>query len=471
MIDVRSLTVFYDEKKGIEDVSLTIKEGEIVLVFGPSGCGKSTLMNALCGFIPYIIPARINGEIYIESKKFETPVEVARIVGMVQQEADSQFCTETVEEEIAFGPENFNFDRKEIENTIKESLNAVNAKHLRKRKLSELSGGEKQKVAIASMLALRPKVLILDEPTASLDQSAIKEVLDTIRNLRENRKITLIIVEHRIERFFDVAERFILMENGKIVLDCKKGSVEYKKLRDDKKEGFRIKEDRKCGDRNVISVRNLTFRYGDRKVLDDVNLDIKEGSIVGLLGNNGTGKTTFLRLLCGLEKIQEGSITIFGNRYDKNNLAKPWIIARSLGLVFQNPSEQIFENSIEREILFGARNFGLDISHAMKMVEDYENKEGVRRDRHPNRLSFGQKRRLNISSVYSYQPRVLLLDEPFAGQDSKNVSLICDDLERLNKECVTILIVTHEPLFARTFCTHVYTFKDGKIMEGCEDET
>ena len=473
VIDVRSLTVFYGEKKGIDDVNLSIDEGEIVLVGGESGCGKSTLMNAICGFIPHIMPARVNGEIYIEGKKINSPVEVARIVGMVQQEPDSQFCTETVEEEIAFGPENFNFERKEIENAINESLSAVNAKHLRKRKLVELSGGEKQKVSIASMLAVKPRVLILDEPTASLDQKSIKEVLDAIRNLREDRKITLIIVEHRLERFFEISTRLILMENGKIFLDCKKGSLEYDRFKKDTNKDFefRINQSRKeYGDRNVISVRNLTFKYGNRRILDCVNLDIKEGSIVGLLGNNGTGKTTFLRLLCGLENIQEGSITIFGNRYDSKNLPKVWMIARVLGLVFQNPTHQIFENSIEKEILFASKNFCLDLTNALKTVEEYEKKEGVRRDRHPNRLSFGQKRRLNILSVSSYQPRVLLLDEPLAGQDTKNVLLICEVLQRLHENGVTILIVTHEPSFARSFCTHTYTFKDGKIVEGCDDE-
>ncbi len=462
-IEVRSLAVTYqnNEKRAVDDISFSIKDGEVVLFAGASASGKSTSMQAICGFVPHIIPANVTGEIFIYGKMLQSPIDIARHIGMVQQEPDSQFCTETVEEEVAFGPENFQFSRDAIEEAVASSLDAVGASHLRFRKLSTLSGGEKQKVAIASVLATKPKILILDEPTASLDCESVSDVLCAIRSLRDKRSLTLIIVEHRLSGFLNLATRLVAMKDGKIVADCEKGSAQFRKYENDSVAPMRFSKI-KCKKNIVLSVMDISCRLGGAQILDGVSFDIRAGSIVALMGRNGAGKTTLLRTICGLERLQSGKMIILGKTYTTKNPPKPWEIARDVGLVFQNPAHQLFENTIGNEIFFAPRNFGLDLSCAEKTIKEFEDRERVKRQSHPSGLSFGQKRRLNISSVSSYKPSLLLLDEPFVGQDRQNAEALVRMLLDLRSIGRTIVVVTHEPSFARSFCTHEITLSSGK---------
>ena len=448
----------------MDNLTLSIDRGDFVLMAGDSASGKSTAMQAVCGFIPDIIPADISGSIALDGRFYSDPSDVAGVACMVQQDPETQFCTETVEEEVAFGPENLRFERSEIERVVEESLSRVKASHLRDRRLSTLSGGEKQKVAIASMLSVGPKLLILDEPTANLDRRSVGQVIHAIDSMRSRTELTLVIVEHRIREFIDMVGRVIVLSGGRVKEDCSRGSEAFRRLRE---EAFVPLNSRRpsCDSREVvISVKGLGYEVDDCMILDDVSFRINKGAVVALMGENGAGKTTVLRHLTGLQSVQKGEVVVRGHRITPGCQLDAWTLGRDVGLIFQNPNHQIFEDTVEGEMIFAPRNFNAPLDTAEAFTKDFEEREGLIRYVHPHCLSFGQKRRVNIHSGSSHAPHILLLDEPFAGQDRGNAERITEVLERLQKRGATIVIVTHDQEFARGFCTHVIIMSQGRIV-------
>ncbi|MBU1158026.1 MAG: ATP-binding cassette domain-containing protein [Candidatus Thermoplasmatota archaeon] len=465
MLEVSHLCVRYENRSipAVQDISFSIGHGEFVVLAGDSASGKSTVMQAVCRFIPEIIPAELSGSIRIDGDELVDPIDTARFIAMVQQDPETQFCTETVEEEVAFGLENLRFKEEDIRRRVHEALEMVNASHLIDQSISTLSGGEKQKVAIASMLALDPRILILDEPTSSLDPKSVAEVVSAIEKLRTVRSMTVVIVEHRVRGFIDMATRIILMDRGKIVHDftvedlkfagiCKSltGARSYPKIVP--REG------------TVLTINNLSYQTGGKKILDDVGLTVTDGAVVALMGENGAGKTTLLKHIMGLIKVSSGSIEFKNHRITENNPVEPWILGRDIGLVFQNPNHQMFEKTVEKEIKFGPENFGTSMEEVKNTIASFESTEGVRRYVHPQCLSFGQKRRVNIRSASAHGPSILLLDEPFAGQDENNVSKIMELLANLQRSGKTIIVVTHDIQFARGFCTDALIMRHGRVV-------
>ncbi|UCE81070.1 MAG: ATP-binding cassette domain-containing protein [Methanobacteriota archaeon] len=466
MLKIENLNVRYlgRSKPAVSDLSMTINTGEIVLLAGSSASGKSTIMQAACGFIPHIIPAEISGVIKLDGQVYDDPSTIAGVACMVQQDPETQFCTETVEEEVAFGPENFRYSNERIRESVDKALASVKADHLKDRTLSTLSGGEKQKVAIASMLALSPRLLILDEPTASLDPRSIGQVVSAVESIKSVADITVIVVEHRIKDFIDLVDRLIVIDEGKLSLDSHRGE-----------EGFMVERDRarvppdypSPKDREdvpIITVRGLSLEIGGWQILDDVSLDIRKNSVMALMGENGSGKTTLLRHIIGLQRIQEGEITVCGHRMTRSSAIDAWTLGRDVGFVFQNPNHQIFEDTVEQEVLFAARNFLTPVTKAEEAITEFEERERLKRFVHPHCLSFGQKRRVNILSAYSHEPQVLLMDEPFAGQDQANVDAIASMANDIHGMGKTLVIVTHDPDFARRFCTDVAVLHEGRVV-------
>ncbi len=465
MLDVRDLYVRYENrsKPAVDGLSLHIDLGEFVLLMGDSASGKSTAMQAVCGFIPDIIPAEKRGEVRIGGRVYEDATAVSSVACMVQQDPETQFCTETVEEEVAFGPENLNMSRTSIRMAVDESLANVRATHLISRKLSTLSGGEKQKVAIASMLSVRPQLLILDEPTSNLDPRSVSDVVGVIDALRRKKEMTIVVVEHRPGGFKDLASRVMVMEKGRLVFDCE---------RDDPVFADRIgiadappsTTMSPKGDLAVVSVKGLSYGVDGAKILDDVTFDLKDRAVVALMGENGAGKTTLLRHLMGLLTPQSGSIDVLGHVQDKDVRTEPWTLGRDVGFVFQNPNHQVFERTVEKEILFAAQNYDTSKDEALKAVEGFEASEEVRKFVHPHCLSFGQKRRVNIRSASSHGPRMILMDEPFSGQDAKNAEAIRGMIADLQRAGKTVVVVTHDVQFAKTSCTDVVFMRAGKVV-------
>jgi energy-coupling factor transport system ATP-binding protein len=385
---------------------------------------------------------------------------------MVQQDPETQFCTEMVEEEVAFGPENLNMPRGDIRKAVDESLASVGASHLIDRRLSTLSGGEKQKVAIASMLSVRPKLLILDEPTSNLDPRSVSEMVSVIDALRRRKEMTIIVVEHRPNGFQALASRMIVMEKGRLALDCRRCDPAFDERIKVASAISRLPMNSRGAD-TVVSVRGLSYSIDGARILDDVTFEVNDRAIVALMGENGAGKTTLLQHLMALLRPQSGDVMVLGHLQNCEARTEPWTLGKDVGFVFQNPNHQIFEKTVRDEILFAARNYGTPKDDAMRAVDEFEVAEGVRKFVHPHCLSFGQKRRVNIRSASSHGPGLVLMDEPFAGQDARNAEAIRRMMVGLQQAGKTIIVVTHDTAFAKASCTDVIFMKGGRIVRAC----
>ncbi len=475
ILEMKGLWVRYPRCQGyaVAEIDLTVTRGEFVILAGKSASGKSTLMKAACGFIPSIIPARVKGRIKVDGNDDLELHDWARSVGMVHQDPEAQFCTRVVEEEVAFGPENLRFPEEEIEERVKNALNMVDAQHLRHRDIHTLSGGEKQKIAIASMLPVCPELLILDEPAANLDPGAMANVLDAIAGLREARpELSLVVVDHRITPYLDHATRLLYMEKGRITRDVRAKDRQFEPLtRAIAKKRSYPGVKRGLKENNILSIKALDYIMKGKDILKDINMEIREGEAAALMGPNGSGKTTLLRHITGLIPVQKGEIKVTGHRMAEGRKKEPWIIGRDVGLVWQNPNHQIFEDSIEGEMLFALSNFDIKRPGAVNELATFCQREGVEPGDSPLALSFGQKRRLNVLASSAHRPGLLLLDEPFTGQDRGNRQRLAAQLARLQNKGTSLLIVTHDQRFAREFCTKVFLLKKGKIIKAGEPES
>ncbi|MFO7991389.1 MAG: energy-coupling factor transporter ATPase [Thermoplasmata archaeon] len=469
VIHVEELTVKYPSRSSpsIDNISFSIDKGEFVWLAGDSASGKSTLLNSLCGFIPHIIPAEIKGDIVFDGKKNLGSMQLAKHICMVHQDPESQFCTETVEDEIAFGLENYKTPREEMEKRIGSVLKKLNCSELRYRKLNTLSGGEKQKIAIASMLVLDPDVLILDEPTANLDPVSMEEVLNAVKTIRKrDRDLTLIVAEHRIGDLKGHVDSVLKLRGGALYEHI----GDFQELWEDKKAKLvdysypDYKRDKKTGKKTVISVKHLSYSVEDNIILNDISFNVYRGEIIALMGRNGSGKTTLVKHIAGLINIQSGKIKVFDNLMTPKKSSSPWEIGKRLAYVFQNPNHQIFENTVEEEMLFGPRNFHRGITQTKKKITALVREENVDKYTHPHTLSFGQRRRLNVHSSSAHDPEIIIVDEPFSGQDHENALSTARILNDQWKNGKTIIVVTHDLGFAKRFCTRALVMKKGSIV-------
>lgn len=456
----------------INNANFTINKGEFILLFGPSGSGKSTLCYSLTSVIPWSIRGMYKGDIYVLSNNLKSvpPNQLAGEIGLLMQNPDNQFVNLTVEDEIIFGVENLGLEKAEIENRYQEIVKLLDLQDLILRNVTQLSGGEKQRVILASILMLKPKILVLDEPFAYLDLQTRRELLYYLIEIKEQlqKDLTIIIAEHRVAELIKHVDRCLEINNGHVNLieDPKSLSLDYfldyylqheeqhlssfKKhyIKSIKSNGMHYKEmleifnfevSAEKDQRNpVIEFDSVSFYYNQhmgkygqryRRILHNVSFMAYKGDIVAIIGDNGRGKTTLLYLIAGILKPESGSIS-----YENKILSElPYQeYAQKVGLILQNPESQLLKSSIEDEIKFGPRNFGKldDItvgafqelvefvfhSQAKTIRQNLDEDEDLQ-DFNPFKLSWGQKRRLNLASLYSYDPEIYLLDEPFTGQD------------------------------------------------------
>ncbi len=438
MIEVRNYSFRYETEWVLKNINLNLQR-ELIVITGKSGSGKSTLALSIAGFLKD--KGEKEGEILFCGKNVEEfdLFELAQRIGMVQQDPESQICTLKVEDEIAFGLENLCHDKKEIEKRIDWALSIVSGDYLRKRDTASLSGGEKQKVAIASILAMKPDIIIFDEPTSNLDIETTKEIMRVIKKIKEKADVSAIVIEHKWKHIYSYADRLYEMDSGTLKEIGKPREIVYQGYKNEPGEP-------------LLEIKNLAFSY-DKTILDNLNLTVNEGEIVGIMGSNGSGKTTLL--LCVMNFLEyTGDILLRGESLRKR---KPFHIAKEVGFIFQNPNHQIFENTVFKEAAFAPRNFGMmvNVDTLLERSDLIHYKES-----NPFRLSHGEKRRLNLVSVLSYSPQVILLDEPFIGQDYENVQKIMDIMR--GKTC---LVVLHDPFIAEAFCNRAYELKGGSLHE------
>jgi energy-coupling factor transporter ATP-binding protein EcfA2 len=473
MIEIKDLSVRYNEHlTALDGLSLKVDPGEFVLLTGPSGCGKSTLARCLNGLIPHSSTAVMTGQVVVDgaSTSEHSVAEMATHVGLVFQNPPTQLFGSTVAEELAFGPRNLALPPDEVAERVSFAMEATRIEHLMDRSTQLLSGGEQQRVAIAAVLAMRPKLLVLDEPTSNLDLKGAEAVLTTVDRLRREHDLTVVIIEHRLNEAAKYADRILAMKRGIIVLDAPP-EVAF----DDKdflsRLGMRYPEWTPACDglaahtpgakgverasRPLVEFKDVEAGYDGHKVLRGLGLCIYPGEFVALVGDNGTGKTTVARLLAGLLKPSSGQVVWDGSR---ENLP----LGRRVGLLFQNPLDQLFCDSVEEEVAFGPRNFGLSCAERMETILDVAGLSRLRR-RNPYALSVGQQQRVALASVLALDPALLILDEPTMGQDWASLSRVMDFLTQLNGHGQAILLITHDYKLVCRYAQRILLLEDGKV--------
>jgi len=463
LISVEGLSYRFrgSDEHALRAVDLAVEPGEFLVITGPSGCGKSTLALALGGHLWRQHDGEGQGSVTVAGMDARTAplYDVAEAVGLVQQNPEAGFCTLTVRDEVAFGLENRRLPRDEIAQRLAWALAVVGASHLEDRALATLSGGEKQKVAVAAILAGRPQVLILDEPTSNLDPPATADLFEVIARIRARAGMTVLVIEHKVDYLLPFQPRLVAMDRGSIVYDGPIGP----ELLPPAFEPPPSPPVRAAGE-PLLRVRGLSAGHGGRPVLHDVSLDVHPGEFLAIMGDNGSGKTTFLQSVLGLLKPLQGRVEVMGH---DTRQAPVSALARDVGLIFQYPDHQIFCDTVWQEATFAAANLGLLDGRVEGRVAGLLARCGLedRHHEHPYRLSYGQKRRLNLVSVLSSQPRLLLLDEMLIGQDPANAAFLLDLVAEHARQGGAVLLVSHAPEVARCYAGRLLFFEEGRLVQ------
>ena len=483
---IENLSFRYRDRQGaaIHNISFEANPGEILLIAGASGCGKTTLIRSINGLIPRSYKGEISGRVFVHGEEVKDwPLsKISQRIGTVLQDPERQILGTKVLNEVGFGLENLGLPREEIYERVQASLDLLEISHLKNRDTFTLSGGEKQKVALAGVIAMRPSILLLDEPLASLDPASALDSLKTIR-LLANQGMTVLLVEHRVEDVLRIQpERVMFMSEGEIRylgnLSGLSKVVNYREVKlpaEDIVE--RAKEDPApakltwlpstsqpgAGANELVRFENVAFGYEpDNEVLHGINLEIKRGDVIAVLGANGAGKTTFVKHAIGLLKPKAGRVFVNGQDTRQLSVAE---IARTLGYVFQSPSHMLFAPTVREELSFGPQN----LRHSKEEIEQ-EVKEALRivnlTDKEqdpPLALSFGQQKRVSIAAILAMRSRILVMDEPTAGQDYQNYMSFMDSILQL-PGFEAVLFITHDVDLAVIYANRVLIINDGKLI-------
>src|SRR5512143_2429807 len=479
----------YRDRKGaaINHISFEANPGEILLIAGASGCGKTTLVRAVNGLIPRSYKGERTGRVLVFGEE-TTGWKLSKIsqeVGTVLQDPERQILGTKVLNEVAFGLENLGLPRPEILERVDEALDLLKITHLRDRETFLLSGGEKQKVALAGVLAMRPRILLLDEPLASLDPASAQDSLDMVRSLAD-QGMTVLLVEHRVEDVLRIRpDRVMFLADGSIrylgPLAGLSKAVNYHEVKlpaEDIVERARndppppqlhiLPSVQGPGGRAEIApalvrFQDVSFGYdADVEVLHGINLEIKSGDVIAVLGPNGAGKTTFVKHAIGLLKPRHGHVYVDGRDTREASVAQ---IASTLGYVFQSPSHMLFAPTVHEELAFGPTNLkhpadqiDMEVKQALKIVNLSEKEKDP-----PLALSFGQQKRVSIAAILAMQSRILVMDEPTAGQDYQNYMNFMDAILQL-PGFEAILFITHDVDLAVIYANRVLIIADGRLV-------
>lgn len=513
-ISINNLSFRYKDQKdvkAIKGINLDISKGQFVVVMGASGAGKSTLANCLNGLIPHFIIGEYEGNVSINNVnvKDSSVSKMSKEVGLVFQDFESQLFSTNTKLEIAFGPENFNVEKEEIQKRIENVVRTVKLEGLENRSPATLSGGQKQRLAIGAVLAVLPGIVCMDEATTDLDPVGKLEIFNISKKLRRDKKVTLIMFEHETEEALQ-ADRLIIMENGEIIRDGKPqevlreidmtdrtgitslqipkyfkevASIDMKDLPltpdegceqfshigleiDDDKYDELLQRDKnkemKYGDM-LINVKNLQHTYPNgNRALKGIDLEIKEGEFLAILGHNGSGKTTLVKHLNGLLEPTGGTVEVKGKDTKQTSVFE---IGKDVGYVFQNPDHQIFSDTVYDEVAFSPKTRGcskeeidIRVKEALEAVDmaGYEEED-------PFSLTKGERQRVAVASVLSAKPQVIILDEPTTGLDYKGQKKMMELIKKLNENEHTVIMITHTMWVVAEYAHKVAVIKDGEM--------
>jgi energy-coupling factor transporter ATP-binding protein EcfA2 len=499
-----------EKELALDGISLEIPAGEFLVIMGASEAGKSTLAACLNGLIPHYMRGAFKGDVVILGNKTSdlTVPQLAQDVGIVFQDFEAQLFSTNVELEIAFGPENFCVPRNEIEQRIEENLSYVGLQEFRNRPPFTLSGGQKQKLAIASVLAMQPKILVMDEPTTDLDPISKQGIFDITNKLRLRDDITLIAVEHETEETLN-ADRIVLIQNGKII---KAGPTEeilqevelmedlsimplgipkfFKsvapspqlpltpesgvdafhekglKISEQKYDDLVAKEKSEADNfaSPIIQCRDLTHIYPNGvQAIQGIDLEINKGEIIAIIGQNGSGKTTLAKHFNGLLMPTSGDALVNGRSTSEQGIFN---LGQRVGYVFQNPDHQIFSEFVFDEVAFSLRLRDIPEAEVEDRVTEALEAVGLvgYEKEDPFSLTKSGRQRVAVASVLSIKPDVLILDEPTTGLDYREQKSMMDMVRRLNESGSTIIFVTHHMWVVAEYARRVFVIKDGKIL-------
>ena len=519
-VSVENLSFAYgaEEELALENVNLEARRGELVLITGPSGAGKTTLCRCINGLIPHFFVGTMKGKVLVkgvDTRKTSIAL-LASKVGTVLQDPSGQLVSPTVEDEIAFGLENFGYPREVIEERVEHYLRFARLEKYRDRNPHTLSGGEQQACALASVLAVEPEILVLDEPTSNLDPIGSHHFFQLFNQLAREKQKTIIVVEHKLDELIPIADKLVVIHRGKVILsgsprkllkDAKRMNQlglkvpdvallfallhgkgleveEYPMTVDEAYEKIvKILEERgikakkvapaeearvgkeaaKAGE-PIIKVRGLWHVYpGGVEALRGVDLEIRKGEFVAILGQNGSGKTTLVKHFNGLLKPTKGEVIVYGMDTREVPVSR---LARLVGYVFQNPDHQIFSRTVKEELAFGPKNFGLSPEEIDERVVKAAKTMGIEEylDDNPFDLSWGIRQKVAVASILSMEPEVLIVDEPTTGQDYGTSKEMMETFKRLNEEGKTVVIITHDMKLAAEYVDRVVVMKEGKIL-------
>ena len=491
------------------DISLDIRKGEKVLICGPSGCGKSTLAHCVNGLIPNSYPGKTTGTLTVGGRNAEnlSLFDLSKVVGTVLQDSDGQFIGLTVAEDMAFALENDCMDQKDMKALVDRVAQLVGVSGVLGHAPYEISGGQKQRVALGGVMVSGVDVLLFDEPLANLDPAAGKKAVELIDEIQKRTGCAVIIIEHRLEDVLHCpVDRVVLMGEGRILFDgdpdsllCsdllqKSGIREPLYVTALKYAGVPLDRDQRLsylpelrlteadrrrvadwffaqpepkgekGKKELLRAENIDFTYeGGHHALKGISASIAEGEMLSIVGTNGAGKSTFSKVLCGFEIPQKGTLTLSGEDLSAYSIKER---ADRIGYVMQNPNQMISKTGIFDEVALGLRNRGVPEEEVKPRVEKALKTCGLYPFRNwpVSALSYGQKKRVTIASILVLEPKIILLDEPTAGQDLYHYTQIMDFLAELNRSGTTVVLITHDMHLMLEYTPRAIVFHDGHVI-------
>ena len=521
MIEIQELTFKYNgaKKNALDKISLEIEKGGFVGIIGESGAGKTTLCNCINGLIPHHYTGDFYGSVKVDgTDTFEIDAgKLALKVGSVFQDIESQITGYFVEDEILFGLENFGIAADEIESRITSALETMGISELRHKEISSLSGGQKQKVLIAAILALEPDILVLDEPTGELDPASSVQIFEMLKKLNEEKGITIIVAEQKIMLLCEFVKKLIVLEHGTCVhygeirstlthqremeeagINCPRVLTLTGKMVD---QGLAPKgmkaEDRICLNAQeaaefvkkvlpsslprgtvssgtdcpvkpdndntdvVLEFSHVGFSYNETANVRDLNVKAHKGDFISIIGSNGAGKSTFSKLTNGLLKPSTGDVFVVGKNTKKQKVSA---LAKHIGFLFQNPDRQICCSTVREEIAFSLRNNGIAEEEIKARVEKTLNEFGFDGDTEPFNMSRGQRQRLCLACLIALNPEILILDEPTTGLDYRECMEVMEKIRALNESGTTVIMVCHDMEVVLDFAKTIIVMNRGEIL-------